>query len=48
MKTFEITLKDCALYTIEAETIEEAIFQALEWFNERKPEIVCEIVEEDE
>lgn len=46
MKTFEIYLKDCALYAIEAETKEEAILQAIEWFNEREPEIFCEEVEE--
>ena len=42
MKTFEITLKDFACYNIEAETKEEAILQAIEWFNEREPEIICE------
>lgn len=47
MKTFEIFLKDCALYTIEAKTKEEAILQAVEWFNERKPEIICEEIEEE-
>ena len=46
MKTFEISLKDCALYVIEAKTKEEAIIQAIEWFNEREPEIYCEEIEE--
>ena len=46
MKTFEIALKDYACYCIEAETREEAILQALEFFNERKPEIICEEIEE--
>jgi hypothetical protein len=46
MKTFEITLESYATYTIKAETEEEAIMQAIDWFNECEPEIFCEEIEE--
>lgn len=42
MKQFTVDLQDSAIYTIFAETPEEAIAQALDWFNERKPTIVVE------
>lgn len=46
MKNFDVYIKDCACYNIEAETKEEAILQALNYLSERKPEIICEENEE--
>ena len=46
-KFYEVEITDAALYTeIEANSPEEAIQIALEWWIERKPKIVCEEVNE--
>ena len=46
MKHFTVDLQDSAFYHILADTPEEALEQALEWFSERKPLIVVEELEE--
>lgn len=46
-KFYEVEITDAALYTeIEADSPEEAIQIALEWWIERKPKIICEEVNE--
>ena len=48
-KMFNVEISDNAWYPeIEAETKEEAIQNALEWWLERQPEIRCEEVIENE
>ena len=46
---YEVSLQDCAVYYgIEAETEEEVIEIALEWWAERKPMYNCEKIEGEE
>ena len=48
MPRFNIEISDNAYYPdVEAETEEEAIYIALEWWIERKPTIFCEEVTEN-
>lgn len=42
MKKFYVTMTSTAEYTVEAETEEEAIEMAYDWFSEREPDIDCE------
>ena len=49
MKKFEVILSDFADYgIIEAETKEEAIEMALDWWSERMPDITAEEYDENE
>ena len=42
MKKFDVSIKaDTLYYGIEAETEQEAIERALEWFLEYEPDICC-------
>lgn len=46
-KFYEVEITDAVLYTeIEADSPEEAIQAALEWWIERMPKIVCKEVNE--
>lgn len=48
MPKFEVILRDSVCYcSIEADTKQEAIEKALDWWLEREPEIVSVIKEED-
>ena len=46
MPKFYVSLRDSTDYTVEANTPEEAIEMALEWWSERMPDIIH--VEEEE
>ena len=49
MKKFDVNIKADTWYcAIEAETEQEAIERALEWFLEYQPEVYCEESEEDD
>ena len=49
MKKFDVNIKADTWYcAIEAETEQEAIERALEWFLEYKPEVYCAESEEDD
>ena len=49
MKKFDVNIKVDTWYcAIEAETEQEAIEIALEWFLEYQPEVYCEESEEDD
>lgn len=42
---FTIDLQDCTTYDVEADTKEEAIQQALAWWDERTPDMMVEEAE---
>lgn len=48
MAKWDICLRDAIAYTIEAKTKGEAIKIALEFWEERLPEILCVKIKEDE
>ena len=49
MKKFDVNIKVDTWYcAIEAETEQEAIERALEWFLEYEPEVYCEESEKDD
>ena len=45
MKKFDVSIKYCA---IEAETKQEAIWRALDWFSDYEPDICCVESEEED
>ena len=45
MPKFIVAISDSVIYDVEAETENEAVYRALEWFTERKPEISVAEVE---
>jgi hypothetical protein len=48
MPKFNIEISDNAYYPdIEAETKEEALYKAIQWWCEREPDIHCEEVKEN-
>lgn len=47
MKKWSIDIKDETNYIIEAETQEEAVEKALDFWIEREPDIYAEEIEED-
>ena len=48
MPKFNIEISDNADYPeIEAETEEEALYKAIQWWCEREPDIHCEEAQED-
>lgn len=49
MAKWNVDIQDSARYfDVEAETAEEAVEIALEWFSERSPFIICEEVKDNE
>lgn len=48
MKKFYVTMTSTVEYLVEAETEEEAIETACDWFSEKEPDINCEEITEEE
>ena len=46
-KTYKITISDSATYYVKTNNLDHAIEQALEWFDERKPDIYTEETDEE-
>lgn len=47
-KVYDITIKDSTGYYIKANSEEEAVELALEWFSERKPDIEISVMTDKE
>ncbi len=45
---FKVTLTDTATYIIKAETEEQALLMADEWFSEREPDVTISVTNEKE